>query len=176
MSPTSLRFPPTRVLVAPLVLVAAACGAGSDPGSGTDEPAAAADSAVSIAAVPGAPAGPMPADSVVAWATEIRQGVGRLPARVGADPDGARQRAVELYVTRQERIEQAAGPGTGSPADLAESVHEAEARFHELMQLLGGTPPPDSTAVRLAVQSLDARLAEVVDLAGSESGDATGAP
>ena len=82
-----------------------------------------------------------------------------------ADPDGARQRAVELYVTRQERIEQAAGPGTGSPADLAESVRVAEARFHELMQLLGETPPPDSAAVGGAVEALDARLAEVVALA-----------
>ena len=108
-------------------------------------------------------------DSVVAWAGEIRTGLAVLPQQVSEDPDGARQRAVELYVTRQERIEQASGPGTGSAADLAESIHQAEARFHELMQLLGGTPPPDSTAVRLAVQSLDARLAEVVDLAGSES-------
>jgi hypothetical protein len=102
---------------------------------------------------------------VVAWAEEIRAGISGLPARVADDPDGARQRAVELYVTRQERIEQTSGPGTGSPADLAESVHEAEARFHEVMQLLGETPAPDSTAVRGAVQALDARLAEVVDLA-----------
>lgn len=105
-------------------------------------------------------------DSVVAWAEEIRAGIAGLPRQVADDPDGARQRAVELYVTRQERIEQASGPGTGSAAELAESIHEAEARFHELMQLLGGTPPPDSTAVHLAVERLDARLAEVVDLAG----------
>ena len=109
-----------------------------------------------------------PADSVVAWATEIQAGIADLPTRVTDDPDGARQRAVELYVTRQERIEQASGPGTGAPADLAESVHQAEARFHELMQLLGETPPPDSTAVHGAVQALDARLAEVVDLAAGQ--------
>lgn len=107
-----------------------------------------------------------PADSVIGWAEEIREGISLLAGQVGSDPDGARQRAVQLYVSRQERIEQAAGPGTGSPADLAESVHEAEARFHELMQLLGESPPPDSTAVASAVQALDTLLAEVVEHAG----------
>lgn len=107
-------------------------------------------------------------DSVVAWAAEIRAGIADLPTRVTDDPDGARQRAVELYVTRQERIEQASGPGTGAPADLAESVHQAEARFHELMQLLGATPPPDRAAVHEAVLALDARLAEVVDRAAGQ--------
>ena len=156
------------------VLLAAACG-GPDQGAGSDEEAAPGDSSTAAAALaPGAPS-PAPADSVIAWATQIREGIRPLPARVATDPEGARQRAVELYVTRQERIEQAAGPGTGSPADLAESVHEAEARFHELMQLLGETPPPDSAAVGGAVEALDARLAEVVGLA--ESGDdVAGAP
>lgn len=122
------------------------------------------------ASTPGAsPAEAASADSVGAWAEEIRAGIAALPTRVTHDPDGARQRAVELYVTRQERIEQASGPGTGAPADLAESVHAAEARFHELMQLLGETPPPDSTAVHGAVLALDARLAEVVDLAADRN-------
>ena len=60
------------------------------------------------------------------------------------------------------------GPGTGSAPDLAESVHEAEARFHELMELLGETPPPDSTRVAASVQALDAGLAEVLDLIAAE--------
>jgi hypothetical protein len=144
------------ILTIPLFVSAIACG--SEPAE--DDPA-------DLPADPSAPAEPASADSVVAWAEEIRAGIAALPGRVADDPDGARQRAVELYVTRQERIEQTSGPGTGSPADLAESVHEAEARFHELMQLLGETPAPDSTAVRGAVQALDARLAEVVDLAAS---------
>lgn len=150
----SLRFP----LTISLLVSALACA--SEP----------ADS--ETAERPGVPA-PTPAssmeaaspDSVGAWAEEIRAGIAGLPQRVTDDPDGARQRAVELYVTRQERIEQASGPGTGATAGLAESVREAEARFHELMQLLGETPPPDSTAVHGAVLALDARLAEVVDLA-----------
>lgn len=168
------RVPLRSILL--FVLLAAACGGGPGEGAETDEPAAPGDSAtIPAAETPGPALARAPADSVIAWASEIREGIRPLPGRVGADPDGARQRAVELYVTRQERIEQAAGPGTGSPADLAESVHEAEARFHELMQLLGETPPPDSAAVESAVDALDARLAEVVELAGADD-ESAGAP
>jgi hypothetical protein len=157
-----------RVLLRSLplfVLLASACG-GPEQGADTDEPSAPGDSATAPDASGAAPV-PAPADSVIAWATEIRDGIRPLAGQVGGDPEGARQRAVELYVTRQERIEQAAGPGTGSPPDLAESVHEAEARFHELMQLLGESPPPDSAAVGSAIDALDGRLAEVIDLAGA---------
>lgn len=112
-----------------------------------------------------APAGNHAADSVPGWIEDIRAGIEPLAGRVVSDPEGARQRAVELYVTRQERIEQSVGPGTGSDAALAESVHEAEARFHELMQILGTTPPPDSIEVGGAVSALDAELVRVLDLA-----------
>lgn len=152
--------------ILPLSLsVAVACGGGSEPSAGdvseADAPGEGASPAVSAPAPTRAPA-----DSVIAWAQEIREGIGPLAGQVGSDPDAARKRAVELYVTRQERIEQAAGPGTGASPDLAESVHEAEARFHELMQLLGESPPPHATDVETAVQALDERLAEVVELAG----------
>jgi hypothetical protein len=153
----------------PVFVLLAACGA-PDRGAEADVPSPSGDSATALEASGPAPT-PAPADSVIAWATEIRDGIRPLAGQVGVDPEGARQRAVELYVTRQERIEQAAGPGTGSSADLAESVHEAEARFHELMQLLGESPPPDSAAVESAVEALEGRLAEVVDLAGA--GDET---
>ncbi|HJU87147.1 MAG TPA: hypothetical protein VJ788_07260 [Gemmatimonadota bacterium] len=167
-----LRSFPVMVLAATWgVLLAAACG-GPDRNAETGDTASARDSAAAPEAAATAPA---PADSVIAWVNEIRDGIRPLPGRVGADPEGARQRAVELYVTRQERIEQAAGPGTGSPGNLAESVHEAEARFHELMQLLGETPPPDSAAVESAVEALDARLAEVVELL-EPGGTSTGNP
>lgn len=149
----------------PLLAAAVACGGGSEPSTG-DGPGG-EEAAGDTAALPAvsALAERAPAD-VIGWAEEIREGISLLAGQVGSDPDGARQRAVQLYVSRQERIEQAAGPGTGSPADLAESVHEAEARFHELMQLLGESPPPDSTAVASAVQALDTLLAEVVEHAG----------
>jgi hypothetical protein len=162
------------VPLVPVVVLLAACGGGADPTAEADAPASVDSAPASVTA--GEAPGTATADSVVAWANEIRDGIALLPGRVADDPEGARSRAVELYVTRQERIEQAAGPGTGSPADLAESVHEAEARFHELMQLLGESPPPDSAAVGSAVDALDGRLGEVVELAaGAETAAAPGA-
>jgi hypothetical protein len=150
------------ILTIPLFVSAISCT--SEPAE--SETAETPERSVSTSAP--SPAAAASADSVVAWAEEIRAGIADLPTRVTDDPDGARQRAVELYVTRQERIEQASGPGTDAPTDLAESVHQAEARFHELMQLLGATPPPDSAAVQDAVLALDARLVEVVDRAAGQ--------
>ena len=152
------------ILTLALLPVTVACGGGSEPPAGDGSEADAPGEAAS-AISPRAPTRAS-ADSVIAWAQEIREGIGPLARQVGSDPDAARQGAVELYVTRQERIEQAAGPGTGSSPELASSVHEAEARFHELMQLLGESPPPHATDVETAVQALDERLAEVVELAG----------
>lgn len=158
-----MRNPLGSFLTIPLFVSAIACA--SEPAeSGTAERPERSGSAAAPSPAPAAAS----ADSVVAWAAEIQAGIADLPTRVTDDPDGARQRAVELYVTRQERIEQASGPGTGAPADLAESVHQAEARFHELMQLLGATPPPDSAAVHDAVLALDGRLVEVVDRAAGQ--------
>jgi hypothetical protein len=157
-----VRNPLGSILTIPLFVSAMACA--SEPAE--SETGEQLERSISAAAPSSAAAAS--ADSVVAWAEEIQAGIAALPAGVTDDPDGARQRAVELYVTRQERIEQASGPGTGAPADLAESVHQAEARFHELMQLLGATPPPDSAAVHDAVLALDARLAEVVDRAAEQ--------
>ena len=156
-----MRAPLRPMLTIPLFVSALACA--SEPAE--SETAAAPERDSLTASSPAAADSP---DSVVAWAADIQAGIAGLPTRVIHDPDGARQRAVELYVTRQERIEQASGPGTGAPADLAESVHQAEARFHELMQLLGATPPPDSAAVHDAVLALDARLVEVVDRAAAQ--------
>lgn len=143
-------------LAVSLLVTVAACDRPSAEPAGEEAPPAPVDTLQ----VAGA------ADSVMAWAADIRAGIAALPARVEADPLAARQRAVELYVTRQERIEQTVGPGTGSASDLAEAVDEAEARFHDLMQLLSETPPPDSARVAGAVRALDARIGEVTDLVG----------
>ena len=116
----------------------------------------------------------VPVDSVIAWAEDIRSGIAPLAGLVGGDPEGARQRAVELYITRQERIEQTIGPGTGSGNALEGSVHEAEARFHDLMQILGTTPPPDSASVEAAVSALDRELIRVLDLAPARAPGAAG--
>lgn len=155
-----MRPLPFPIVIPALLAAALACGSEPAPApAGEEAPPIPADTApVARSAVP--------SDSVVAWADDIRAGIAPLPVQVGTDPAAARQRAVELYVTRQERIEQAVGPGTGSAPALAAAVHEAEARFHELLQLLGETPPPDADRVGDAVAALDARIDEVVTLVG----------
>lgn len=156
------RFLILPLLASSLLAAALACDGGSSPET-SDAEDAFAGSVPDRATADSSPAATADFDSVIAWADEIRQGIQPLAGQVGSDPAAARDRAVELYLTRQERIERAVGPGTGSAAELAESVHEAEARFHELMELLGETPPPDSTRVAASVAALDAGLAKVLE-------------
>jgi hypothetical protein len=166
--PMPRRLPLPSAIV--LLLALGACGREpSEPGPGASS---AADSAGPTATTAARTATPI--DSVIAWAEDIRSGIAPLAGRVGGDPEGARQRAVELYITRQERIEQTVGPGTGSGDALERSVHEAEARFHDLMQILGTTPPPDSTSVEAAVSALDRELIRVLDLVPAHAAGAAG--
>lgn len=163
-------MPRQLLLPCALLLVLGGCDRESpDPGP---VPSEAADSAgpTPTAAAPT----DMPVDSVIAWAEDIRSGIAPLAGLVGGDPEGARQRAVDLYITRQERIEQTVGPGTGSGDALEGSVHEAEARFHDLMQILGTTPPPDSASVDAAVSALDGELIRVLDLAPAHAAGGAG--
>ena len=97
------------------------------------------------------------------WIAEIRTSLRQLRAEVEADPVAARRRAVELYVSRQEAIERAWGPGgtAGPDSTLAAAVVEAEASFHRLLALLNDSERPDSSAVAHAVAELDQRLLEV---------------
>jgi len=161
---------PRASIVLTAAVLATACGGSPDPAADEVLPPAVDTAAVAPTAAP--------VDSVLVWAGDIRDGIAPLPGQVEADPTTTRQRAVELYVSRQERIEQTVGPGMGSAPDLAEAVHEAEAHFHELMQLLGETPPPDSIRVAAAVRALDAQIAEVQDLVRSpaRAADAAGSP
>lgn len=97
---------------------------------------------------------------------DIREGIAPLAGTVEQAPDTARQRAVRLYVTRQEVIEARWGPRSeGGETPLAVAVVEAEDHFHHLMETLNATPPPDSTTVADAVDSLDSRLAEILRVA-----------
>lgn len=150
------RSPVLSLALFPLAATAFACGEPAPSPPHEEVPPAPADTIRVAAAAPG--------DSVIAWANDIRTGIAPLPGQVEIDPVAARQRAVELYVTRQERIEQTVGPGTEAAPDLAEAVDVAETTFHELMQLLGESPPPDSARVADAVRSLDARIGDVTDL------------
>lgn len=112
------------------------------------------------------------------WVSEIREGVRALPAEAVRDVAGARRRALDLYVTRQEYVEIYYGPGgrllPAAAVELGAAVKEAEARFHELLQLLNQGPAPDSVQVAAAVERLDAELTRV--LAEADSAGAPASP
>jgi hypothetical protein len=147
-------------LLATALAAAFACGEPSSRPAGEEAPPLPPDT-VGVAETGAA------GDSVLAWAADIRVGIAPLAVQVETDPDAARKRAIELYVTRQERIEQTIGPGTGSAPDLADAVHEAEDRFHALMELLSESPPPSRERVAEAVAALDEGIGAVVALAGT---------
>ena len=102
------------------------------------------------------------------WVAEIRAGIRELPARVTLDPADARRRAIDLYETRQEAIEQRWGVrGSAEPdSALATAVMAAEGSFHDLLALLNRPAPPDSAAVAGAVAQLETRLDAVLEAAG----------
>ena len=113
--------------------------------------------------------------SLTGWVDEIRTGIEPLAAQVETDPAQTRMDAVGLYVTRMERIEQAFGP-RGRVVDnaaLGHAVNEAEARFHDLMEILSVTPPPATADVAATVEALDSALVEVLDR-GREAGAVDG--
>ena len=145
-----------------LLGLAAGCGTGEtpEPVEETVPPAAVTTADAGAESLMGVPAG-----GLHEWVADIQSGVRTLPATVDEDLSGAQQRAVELYATRQEFIEMFYGPGgrLTSGEVLGPAVLEAEARFHELMQMLGQTPPPDSARVAAAVAALDAQLGRVLD-------------
>ncbi len=122
--------------------------------------AAAKEAGAEPAAIPGTPAG-----GLADWVAEIRRGIADLPARAGAEPGEAQRRALDLYIGRQEYIELYYGPGgrLTSGEALGPAVKEAEARFHELMRMLGAAPAADSARVAAAVEALVAQLDRVVE-------------
>lgn len=155
----------SRFFICPLALLFVValvdCGGKSGEAGNEDHQAVREGAPAPIATSPAAGSEEVGLHALVA---DVREGIEPLPATVGHDPDGASQVAVRLYVTRQEAIEAKWGPGSEGAGEgpLARSVAEAEHRFHELMELLNATPPPDSVAVAEAVSALDARLAEVL--------------
>lgn len=154
------------------------CGGGQAPGS-----AAGAEDEARVAGAAPMPIPGTPAGGLVDWVAEIRSGLQALPAQAATEPRAAQDRALELYVGRQEYIEIYYGPAgrLSGGGVLGTTVAEAETRFHELMQLLGQTPAPDSARVATAVDALEGQLERVlaearaagVPLAPSGSADAT---
>lgn len=162
-----MRFRGTvRAAFVTLALVAFACGPdapeGTEPEGGHAVPVAGTGPAAGVSATAGVPT------KLASLVADIRAGIAPLATEVGDAPEQARQRAVELYVTRQEEIERQWGEGgelDPSPG-LAEAVAEAERRFHRLMELLSAASPPDSASVAEATAALDEGLAEVLARAG----------
>ncbi|HEX7119793.1 MAG TPA: hypothetical protein VF212_13465 [Longimicrobiales bacterium] len=149
-------------VIGAIAAVIGACGAQAPASSDADEAAAAgapAEKAAATEVIPGTPAG-----GLTDWVADIQRGLAELPARVGSAPKEAQQAALDLYIGRQEYIELYYGPGgrRTAGAELGVAVEEAETRFHELMQLLGGATPPDSASVAAAVEALSAQLDRVV--------------
>lgn len=135
---------------------------------GTPEAAAApgAEAAASDEGLlPGTPAG-----GLTAWIEDIHGGLEDLPAVAARDASAARRQALDLYIGRQEYIELyfgAAGTLAGG-AELDAAVDSAEARFHDLMQLVGQAPV-DSVAAAAALGALRDAHERVLELARAHS-------
>ncbi|HUG00342.1 MAG TPA: FTR1 family protein [Longimicrobiales bacterium] len=135
-----------------------ACGSDAEPaesldGSGQVAPAADGER------VPGTPEG-----GLADWIDDIRATLDHLPVD---SPAVARQRVLDAYIGRQEFIEMYYGAGgrLAPRAELVASVDEAEARFHELMQVLGQDPPPARERVAELINELNGQLDVVLDAA-----------
>jgi hypothetical protein len=146
-----------------LILLAAgasACDAPGRPqavaaGNPTSSPATPTDRLI-----PGTPPG-----DLGDWVGDIRKGIVTIPELIGTDLAAAQQKALDLYVTRQEYAEMYYGVDGRIRAsdDLAAAIETAEGRFHELMKLLASESPP-LDAVQSAVDALDHQQAIVTDL------------
>jgi hypothetical protein len=141
-----------------MLAVALACEAAVPAGS-ADEPGLDSLGAGPSGVIAGTPPG-----GLEDWVAAIREGLAGLPGVVAADTAGALQRALDLYVGRQEFIELYWGPSgrlSGDAVGLGASVLEAESRFHELLQLLAA-PPVDTATVRGKTAELFAQLDRVL--------------
>lgn len=98
------------------------------------------------------------------WVEDIITGIAPLPEEAKTDGAAAQGKALNLYVTRQEYIEMYYGPGgrLKASAELGTLIEDAEARFHDLMKLLG-TKPVDVAAVEKAAVALRDAEQLVVD-------------
>jgi len=91
--------------------------------------------------------------------------VSEIPAEARRDPSAAKNRALLLYVTRQEYIEIYYGATGRAVKDsaLADAVTTAEARFHELLQTLNPAAGPVAVdSLGAEVRSLDRQYERVL--------------
>jgi len=146
-----------------------ACAVGYACGERGGAREAVADTAGAGSAPAGVAAG-TPPGGLEDWVDEITAGTKELSVHAAADPQAAQRTALDLYVSRQEYIEMYWGPARPlhppGGRELGEAVLSAEQQFHDLLLVLA-VPPVDTTKVRMATDSLAARLARVVQVARS---------
>ncbi|NJD09558.1 MAG: hypothetical protein FIB01_03600 [Gemmatimonadetes bacterium] len=124
---------------------------------------AARASAGSGGAEPGGLAAGTPAGGREGWIGEVRAGLAGMPELAERDPAAAKNRALQLYVTRQEYIEMYYGTAGRAVrgTELAEAVVTAESRFHALHR---GLNPPDGRVDVRAVGPAAGALRDQYDL------------
>ena len=164
----SINYPPTpgsmhktnrtrRAAAICLALLAAACAPDEPP-----EPEAAPP------AVTPAAEKPLPPGGLETWVADVAGAADSVVALTQADLKAAQERAMMLYIDRQEIIEQNYGPNgkLNAPEAVADAVMESERRFHRVLAVVNAT---DTTAIRgqiaSVVDSLKAQHVEVVRLA-----------
>ncbi|MBX6363951.1 MAG: hypothetical protein IRZ00_08790 [Gemmatimonadetes bacterium] len=112
-------------------LLAAGCRGGGAARAEAEPPRSAARVAMPAGLIAGTPPG-----GLEDWIADVRRGLMAAAERWAADSADAQRQALDLYLTRQEYIEQYYGTGGRLAADsaLGASVKAAEARFHEVLQ------------------------------------------
>jgi hypothetical protein len=140
-----------------LGLAASACArdAESNPGD------------VNSAAATAVQQGGKPAGSMLDWVAEMRTRVRAVPEMLGRDATAAQREVLDIYIGRQEFLEQYYGPaGTVSAGGpLGDEVILAERMFHDLMGLVGQGSGADVSKVRSLTDSLDKTLTAVARIA-----------
>jgi high-affinity iron transporter len=144
---------PKSLLLIALAAMATAC-------ERVEKDAAAEPTTPAVSLIPGTPEG-----DLGDWVQNIVDGTARLPEEAKSDAASAQRKALDLYVSRQEYIEMYYGPGgkLSASAELGAAIESAEARFHELMQLLGAKPV-DIAAVEKATTALHEQEKQVSSL------------
>ena len=148
---------PRRAAALLLALLATACSP-DEPQDAETAPPAAATAAET----------PLPPGGLETWVSDVAVAADSVVTLAQADLKAAQERAMMLYIDRQEVIEQNYGPNgkLNAPQAVADAVMDSERRFHRVLALVNAT---DTTAIRAqiagVVDSLKAQHAEVVRLA-----------
>ncbi|HKJ93463.1 MAG TPA: hypothetical protein VJ957_09850, partial [Longimicrobiales bacterium] len=154
----------------------AACGSGPGDSGATRRAVRAADSVATVADSLASTADSVTsaaADSLIAgtpvggladWVADVRQGLSGLATEAVANVSAAQQKALNLYLSRQEYIEMYYGAAgrLSHGGTLGEAVSAAEQQYHRLLQLLGGEGAVTRAQVQAALDTLSVRYRDVL--------------